>query len=123
MPRVWSGYCGGIVTDALSDPECRGLGGGLVREPPSQPREAQTYRVSLTKHMQMIQFPVEGCLGGASNQANLRVNFLHRHTRDTIVIMEEWNQPYPRCPQCDMFVSHKALNGRHMNKAFCQHVA
>ena len=64
VPRVWSGYCGGIVTDALSDPECRGLGGGLVREPPSQPREAQTYRVSLTKHMQMIQLPVEGCLGG-----------------------------------------------------------
>ena len=34
--------------------------------------------------------------------------------------MEDDNQPYPRCPQCDMFVSHKALNGRHMTTAFFQ---
>ena len=27
------------------------------------------------------------------------------------MILEEGNQPYTRCPQCDMFVSHKSLNG------------
>ena len=34
--------------------------------------------------------------------------------QDTIVILEEGNQLYPRRPHCDMFVSHKALNGCHL---------
>ena len=37
-----------------------------------------------------------------------------------IVILEERNQPYPRCPKCDMFVSHKVLNGLHLAADFCQ---
>ena len=39
---------------------------------------------------------------------------------DTIVILEEGNRPYPRCPKCDMFLSHKALNGQHLAIAFCR---
>ena len=58
-------------------------------------------------------------MGGASNWTNLRVHFAHRHARNTIVILEEGNRPYHRCPKCDMFVSHKALNGRHLATAFC----
>ena len=69
--------------------------------------------------MLRLRVPVEGCLGGASNRTNLRVQFAHRHTQDTIVILEEGNRPYPRCPQCDIFWSHKALNGRHLTMAFC----
>ena len=38
--------------------------------------------------------------------------------QEKIVILEEGNQPYPSCPQCGMFVSHKALNSRHMTTAF-----
>ena len=38
--------------------------------------------------------------------------------RYTIVILEEGNQPYPRCTQCDMSVSHNYLNGRHMKMDF-----
>ena len=34
------------------------------------------------------------------------------------MILEEVNQPYPRCPKCDMFVFHKALNGPHLATAF-----
>ena len=34
--------------------------------------------------------------------------------------MEEGNRPYPRCPQCDIFVSHKALKGRHLTTDFCR---
>ena len=59
-----------------------------------------------------LRCPVEGCLGGASNRSNLPVHFAHRHVRDTIVILEEGNRPYPRCPKCDVSVSHKPLNGR-----------
>ena len=33
---------------------------------------------------------------------------------DTIVILEEGKQCYPRFPKCDMFVSHKDLNVWHL---------
>ena len=66
---------------------------------------------------------MEGCLGRASNWTNLWVQFLHGHAQDKIVTLEEGNQPYPRCPQCDMFVSCKALNRWHMKTAFFRHSA
>ena len=56
----------------------------------------------------------------ASNWTNLRVRFAHRHVQDKIVILEEGNRPYPRCPQCGMFVAQKSLNGRHFVTAFCR---
>ena len=61
-----------------------------------------------------------GCLGGASSRTNLRIHFEHRHVRDVIVILQEGNLTYPRCPQCDMFVPQKALNGRHLTTALCR---
>ena len=88
-----------------------------TREPPG---ESQNYRVSLPKSLRRIQCLVEGCLGGASNWTNLRVHFAHHHVRNTIVIMEEGNRPYPRRPRCDMFVSHKALNDRKLTMDFCR---
>ena len=36
------------------------------------------------------------------------------------MIREEGNLPYPSCPQCGMFVSHKSLNGRHTKTVFCR---
>ena len=41
-----------------------------------------------------------------------------RVTQDTIVILEKGNQNYPRLPKCDMFVSHKSLNDKHLTTAF-----
>ena len=38
--------------------------------------------------------------------------------QDKIVILEEGNRLYPRCPQCDMFVPQKALNGQNIATAF-----
>ena len=82
--------------------------------------EYQTYRVSLPKHMLRLRCPVEGCMGGASNRTNLRVHFSYRHVRDTIVILEEGNRPYPQCPKCVIFMSHKDLNVRHLATDFCR---
>ena len=48
---------------------------------------------------------------------------MHGHTQAKIVIMEEGNRPYPMCPQCDMFVSRKALKSRQMTTASCQRSA
>ena len=47
-------------------------------------------------------------------------NFAHYHMREKFVILEEGNRPYPRCPQCDMFVPQKSLNCRYLAMAFCQ---
>ena len=52
------------------------------------------------------------------NRTNLWVHFAHQHARDTIVILEEGNRPYPRCPQYDIFFSHKDLTIRHRITAF-----
>ena len=82
--------------------------------------EAQTYRVSFLKHLSRLWCLVAGCLGGASSRTNLRIHFVHCHVRDAIVILEEGNRPYPRFPQCDMFVPHKALNGQHLSLSLCR---
>ena len=45
---------------------------------------------------------------------------MHRHVHDTVVILEEGNLSLPRCPRCDIQVSRKALNGRHMGTNQCR---
>ena len=48
------------------------------------------------------------------------VHFVHRHVHDTVVILEEGNFPLPRCPRCDLHVSSKALNRRHLETSQCR---
>ena len=36
------------------------------------------------------------------------------------MILEEDNCPYPRCPQCNMFVPHKALNVWNLTNVLCR---
>ena len=50
----------------------------------------------------------------------MRVHFVHRNVHDTVVILEEGNLPLPRCPRCDLQVSRKALNGRHLGTNQCR---
>ena len=50
----------------------------------------------------------------------MRVHFMHQHVHDTVVMLEEGNPPLPRCPRCDLQVSRKALNGRHLGTLQCQ---
>ena len=49
----------------------------------------------------------------------MRVHFVHRHVHDTVVILEEGNLTLLRCPRCDLQVSRKALNRRHMGTSQC----
>ena len=37
-----------------------------------------------------------------------------------MVILEEGNLPLPRCPRCELQVSRKALNGRHLETNQCK---
>ena len=66
------------------------------------------------------QCPVEGFPGVSETQAAMRVHFVHRHVHDTVVILEEGNLPLPRCPRCNLQVSRKALNGRHLETNQCK---
>ena len=45
---------------------------------------------------------------------------MHQHVHDIVVILEEGNLPLPRCPRCDLQVSRKALNGRHLEPNQCK---
>ena len=58
--------------------------------------------------------PVERCPGVLVTQTAIWVHFGHRHVHKTLVMLEEGNFPLPRCPRCDLQVSRKALNGRHL---------
>ena len=63
---------------------------------------------------------MERCPGVLATQAAMRVQILHPHIHDTVVILEEGNLPLPRCPRCDLQVSRKALNGRHLGTIKCR---
>ena len=59
----------------------------------------------------------------SETRAAMRVHFVHQPVHDTVVILEEGNLPLPRCPRCDLQVSRKALNGRHLETNQCRTVA
>ena len=62
---------------------------------------------------------MEGFQGKSSSGKKLRVHFSHQHSRDSIVTLEEGNEPHPRLPQCNMFVPQEALNRTHPTSAMC----
>ena len=49
----------------------------------------------------------------------LRVNFLHRHVRDTVVILEDGKLLHRRYPCCDLLVPWGSLNGCHATTTQC----
>ena len=50
-----------------------------------------------------------------ATRAVMRVHFVHRHVHNIVVILEEVNLPLPRFPRCDLLVSRRALNWRHLD--------
>ena len=63
---------------------------------------------------------MERCPGVLATPAAMRVHFVHWHVHNTVVILEEGNLPLPRCPWCDLQVSRKALNRRHLGTNQCR---
>ena len=58
-------------------------------------------------------------MGRYKNWSALQVRFVHRHMRDTLVVLLEDKHPLPLCPKCDMFVTCMALNGKHHATEMC----
>ena len=50
----------------------------------------------------------------------MRVHFVYRNVHDTEVMLEEEKFNHPRCARCDMQVTRKALNGRHLGNTQCE---
>ena len=80
----------------------------------------KTYKMSFPEKGGRRRCPVEGCLGVLATRTDMRVHFLHRHVHNTVVMLEEGNLPLPRCPRCDLQVTRKTLNGRHLGTLQCK---
>ena len=80
----------------------------------------RTYKMSFPVKGGPRQCPVTGCPGDLATRSAMRVHFVHRHVNDTVVMLEEGNLPLPRCSWCDLQVSRKALNGRHLGTLQCK---
>ena len=62
-------------------------------DPPLLAGYIQMYWVSFLSGEVPRKFPIKECRGQAATRAALRLNFLHRHIRDTMVILEDDNLP------------------------------
>ena len=52
-------------------------------------------------------------------QMAMRVQFLHRHVGDTVIILVDGKIPHPQCPRCNMLVPRWDLNGWYVTTNQC----
>ena len=83
------------------------------------PPHPSIYRASFTKAARLVGFLVEDCGGWVTTRTNLRINLVHRHMRETIVIMEGGNCYHYRCSSYNMFVPWEEINHHHPTTALC----
>ena len=67
--------------------------------------DPRTYRMDFSAKGDPRRCPVEGCLGRTATRTAMRVNFIHRHVLDTVVILEDGNTPHTRCLRCNILVT------------------
>ena len=63
---------------------------------------------------------MEGCPGKMATRTAMRVNFVHRHVLDTVVMLEKGKPPHPRCAKCNMKIPRRELNGHHPGTTQCE---
>ena len=90
-----------------------------MAEPPDLEVYPKMYRMSFLSAEVPRNGPVEGCRGRASTRSALGVNFLHRHIRETMLILEDDNLPYPLCPPFYIMLPLTSLNGKNTTIAQC----
>ena len=81
--------------------------------------EPQTYLMLFPSAVGPRECPAEEYRGRAMTRTAMIVNFLHIHVQETVIILEEGNLSHPWCPQCDILVPCKALNGWHTTTTQC----
>ena len=116
---VWGGNRGYIHVKSSDDSTWEGRNMTAPLEP-QDGRGPRTYKMSFPEKGGQRRCPVERCPGVLATRVAMRVNFVHRNVHNTVVILEEGNLPLPRCPRCDLQVSRKALNRRHLGTSQCR---
>ena len=81
-----------------------------------------TFRMTLPAKGRPRSCSVEGCPGRVATRTEMRVQFLHRHVLNIVVILEEGNLSHPRCARCNILVPRRALNGRYPAMSQCARV-
>ena len=56
---------------------------------------------------------------GGGGQSAPQVQLVHHHVQDMPVVLEEGNQPLPRCSKYNMFVPCGELNNKHQAVTMC----
>ena len=111
MPKVQGGSGGGVFDNISPGTSWRHLGGvrgDFIPHP--------------LRNLRPIKFPSwwHSRAYGSKWQNDRGVGGSTGPTYNTIVILEEVNWPYPRCPQCDHLISVHTLNGRHPVNYLCR---
>ena len=73
--------------------------------------------MALPRTPPLINFPVEVCLGRATNRLKLRMNFMPRNMEYTISILNEGNSFHLKCDQCELLILWEALVVGHLGTA------
>ena len=76
----------------------KGAGGRRSWEDTSPGGYTRTYRMAFPTAGVPWNCPIEGCPGRAATRTVMQVHFFHRHVRDTVIILDEGNQPPPTVP-------------------------
>ena len=87
---------------------------------PKQMGGPRTYKMSFPEKEVPRRCPVTGCPGDLATWTVMWVHFIHRHVQNTVVMLEEGSLPLPWFPRCDLLVSRKVLNGRHLGTIHCR---
>ena len=64
----------------------------------------EIYVVSLSCVLNSVAFPVEGFPERDKTPGRLRENFMYRHWKDQVAILQEGPPPLPQCRNCGMHI-------------------
>ena len=108
--RSWPISSGNMELGAARPPHRPPKGGwGVVGSRGRKSTPAQ-YRFSFPAILAGLRCLVVGFRGTVSSWTNIWVHFYQQHPWNSMVVLEEGNQPHPWYPQCDMFVPQETLN-------------
>ena len=62
----------------------------------------EVYKVSFLRILNLAECPVEGCPPRVKKPVRLRENFMFRHWKSKVTILQEGPELLPRCDQCDI---------------------
>ena len=63
-----------------------------------------TYVVYFPRVLQLVRCPVPGCPAVAHSLGSMCEHFMFQHFRSRIVVVQEGNEPLPRCDLCGMHI-------------------